>query len=60
MFGVKRKSDGKQQTVVMEWYGYSDHEEKEYRFSVSIMEGDTLVGFASYEHSDYINWSSSE
>merc|ERR1712179_74551 len=54
-----RKSDGKEQTVVMEWWGYSDNEEREYRFSVSIKEGDNLVGFASYERSDFINWSSS-
>ena len=60
IFHVKRKSDGKEQTVVMEWWGYSDNEEREYRFSVSIKEEDNLVGFASYERSDFINWSNSE
>ena len=59
-FGVKRKSDGQEQTVEMTWSGYSDFEENEYKLSVKIKEGDTLVGYAAYERSDYINWSSSK
>ena len=60
VFVVTRKSDGKDQTVVMTWCGCSDNEGSEYRFSVSIKEGDKLVGFASYALSGFINWSNSE
>ena len=60
VFVVTRKSDGKEQSVEMTWWGYSDNEGSEYRLSVSIKEGDNLVGFASYESTVFINWSSSE
>ena len=42
------------------WWGYSDNEGSKYRFSVSIKEEDKLVGFASYENTVFINWSSSK
>merc|ERR1712142_430090 len=58
-FGMKKKSDGQEQTVKMTWWGYSDNEGSDYRFSVSIKEGDTLVGYAAYRGYGYINWTSS-
>ena len=57
---MKKKSDGQEQTVKMTWWGYSDNEGSDYRFSVSIKEGDTLVGYAAYRDYCYINWTSSK
>merc|ERR1711892_4619 len=58
-FGVRRKQDGKDLQVSMQWSVCHDSEGHEDDFSVSTKDGDNLVGFACYHDSTFLNWTSS-
>ena len=59
-FTVRRKSSDEDLQVTVKWNVQHDNEGCEDDLSVSIKIGDSLVGFAAYSHSTFINWTSSK